>query len=146
MARECSNTLARRDPPVKCQSQRHRNRSSSNSSSSGTNSDDNHRYRSSRRHHANHDRRGYRNDQRDNWRESTRSGRHRAHERNSRQDGRDDNYRRKMAGMILIEGITPTVPHMVITGEGIIRPPRKITTEVPVIVVILPPLSIERVT
>ena len=52
----------------------------------------------------------------------------------------------KMAGMILIEGIPPTVPDMVITGEGIIRPPRKITTEVPVLVVILAPLSIERVT
>ena len=62
LARECSNTLARRDPPVKRQSQRHRNRSSSNSSSSGTNSDDNHRYRSPRRHHDNHDRRGYRSD------------------------------------------------------------------------------------
>ena len=52
----------------------------------------------------------------------------------------------KMAGMILVEGITPTVPHMVIPGEGIIRPPRKITTEVPVLVVILPPLSTERLT
>ena len=94
LARECSNTLARRDPPVKRQSQRHRDRSSSHSSSSGTNSDDNHRYSSPRRHHANHDRRGYRSD----WRESTRSGRHRASERNSRQDGRDDNYRRKNGG------------------------------------------------
>ena len=48
----------------------------------------------------------------------------------------------KMAGMILVEGITPTVPHMVITGEGIIRHPREIT----VLVVTLLPLPTERVT
>ena len=49
----------------------------------------------------------------------------------------------KIAGMILVEGLTPTV---MITGEGIIRPPRKITTNVPDLVVIFPPLSTERVT
>ena len=101
LARESSNTLSRRDPPVKRQSQIHCNRSSSNSSSRSMNSDDNHRYRSPMRPRTNHDRKGYRNDQRDtryNWGESTRIGIHKAREHNSRQDGRDDNYRRKNNG------------------------------------------------
>ena len=51
----------------------------------------------------------------------------------------------KMAGMILVEGITPTVPHMVITGEDITSLPRIITAEVPVLGVISPPFLTGRV-
>ena len=142
LARECSNTLARRDPPVKRQSQRHRDRSSSHSSSSGTNSDDNHRYSSPRRHHANHDRRGYRSD----WRERVHAvGDTGLPNVTVGRTGGTIITVGKMAGMILVEGITPTVPHMVITGEDITSLPRIITAEVPVLGVISPPFLTGRV-